>query len=75
MTKIPQTGTPTLRLAFMILAHDQPAQAAELARTLVAAGHDITAFVHYLDAGGEIVTQADSRPLAGRFPKAPTADA
>ena len=36
-----------MRLAFLILAHDQPDQAAELARTLVAAARDGVALVHY----------------------------
>ena len=36
-----------MKLLFVILAHDRPEAAAELARTLVAAGSDATALVHY----------------------------
>lgn len=36
-----------MKLAFLILAHDRPEQAAELARTLVAAASDGVALVHY----------------------------
>ena len=37
----------TVRLSFLILAHDRPAQAAELARTLVEAARDATAYIHF----------------------------
>ena len=36
-----------MKLSFLILAHDRPEQAAELARTLVAAARDATAFIHF----------------------------
>ena len=36
-----------MKLSFLILAHDRPEQAAELARTLVAAAGDATAFIHF----------------------------
>jgi hypothetical protein len=36
-----------MKLLFLILAHDRPEQAAELARTLVAAGSDAAALVHF----------------------------
>jgi hypothetical protein len=36
-----------MKLSFLILAHDRPEQAAELALTLVAAARDATAFIHF----------------------------
>jgi Core-2/I-Branching enzyme len=36
-----------MRLLFLILAHDRPEEAAELARSLVAAASDGTALIHY----------------------------
>jgi len=38
---------PAMKLLFVILAHDRPADAAELARTLVAAGSDARALIHF----------------------------
>ena len=37
----------SVRLCFLILAHDRPGDAAELARTLVAAASDATAYIHF----------------------------
>ncbi len=49
MHPVERTGPSfmTVRLSFLILAHDRPAQAAELARTLVAAASDATAYIHF----------------------------
>ena len=38
---------PAMKLLFVILAHDRPADAAELARTLVAATSDGRALIHF----------------------------
>ena len=43
---------PSMKLLFVILAHDRPAEVAELARTLVAAGSDARALIHF-DARAE----------------------
>ena len=38
---------PSMKLLFVILAHDRPAEVAELARTLVAAASDARALIHF----------------------------
>jgi hypothetical protein len=43
---------PSMKLLFVILAHDRPAEAAELARTLVGAASDGRALIHF-DARAE----------------------
>ena len=50
---------PPMKLLFVILAHDRPEDAAELARTLVAAASDARALIHF-----------DARAAPGRLRRA-----
>ena len=69
-----------MHIAFLILAHDRPEQAAELARTLVAAASDGVALIHYdvrspaeeferlrAAVGGEPRIRLVARRAAGRW--------
>jgi hypothetical protein len=54
-----------MKLLFLILAHDRPEQAAALARTLVAAGSDATALVHFDVRAGAAAFAALARAVEG----------
>jgi Core-2/I-Branching enzyme len=56
---------PGMKLLFLILAHDRPDHAAELARTLVAAASDAVALIHFDIRGAKADFAALAAAVAG----------